>query len=251
MRSVIVVLMLLASSLASAVVWRHDATPAAVLALGAKFPAVGRVRPDGSATLIAPTWVLTAAHVGAIIKADSTVEFEGKRYAVKRVVLHPRGSADPARPNQPPEVDLALLELATPVTGIAPLALYRSTGEQDQALAIVGYGDFAAAGAPLVRTDGQRRAVMNAVADAGPKRLFFPFDAPPSGEPLEGMGAPGDSGGPALIKVGAGWQVAGVSSGAQGEPGAYGSTDIYVRVSSHLDWIDATLGAARPTNPRN
>jgi Trypsin len=242
---ILLVTICLAAATASAVVWRHDVPPAAALALGAKFPAVGRVRPDGSATLIAPTWVLTAAHVGAIIKADSTVEFEGKRYAVKRVVMHPKGIADPARPNQPPEVDLALLELATPVTGIAPLALHRAQDEMGKPLAIVGYGDFAAAGAPLVLTDGQRRAVMNAVADAGPKRLFFPFDAPPAGEPLEGMGAPGDSGGPALIEVGAVWQVAGVSSGSQGEPGAYGSTDIYVRVSSYLDWIDATLGAHR------
>jgi hypothetical protein len=226
---------------AHAVVWRHDVPAAKALDLGARFPAVGRVRPDGSATLVAPTWVLTAAHVGAIVTPDSTVEFEGRRYPIKRVVIHPQGVADPRRPNQPPEVDLSLIELATPVIGIAPLALHRLSDELHQPHAIVGYGDFGPAGTPLVRVDGARRAVMNKVADAGPYRLFFVFDAPPAGEPLEGMGAPGDSGGPALIEVKGAWEVSGVSSGSRGEPGAYESTDIYVRVSGYLGWIDSLM----------
>lgn len=244
MRNTLVILALLGSA-ASAVVWRADADPQAALALAAEHPAVGRVLPDGSATLIAPTWAITAGHVAAGLEPGSSLMFGGVAYPVKAIHVHPQGRPDPARRHQPPEVDLALVELAQPVVGIVPLAVHRGRAEQGAIAHLVGCGDFAPAGAALAHQDGRCRAVTNAVADAGPKRLFFPFDAPPAGSVLEGMGAPGDSGGPALIQADGKWQVAGVSSGSDGKPGAYGSTDIFVRVSSYLEWIDATL------SPRN
>lgn len=234
----------LGAGVASAVVWRHDAKPQQALELGARFAAVGRVHPDGSATLIAPRWALTAAHVAARAASGGEVEFAGRRYAVRRAVLHPLGHPDPRDPGRPPEVDLALLELAEPVVGVAPLALHRGDDELGKPHALVGFGDFGPSAATLRRGDGARRAVMNVVDDAGPRRLFFRFDAPPKGEPLEGMGAAGDSGGPALLEVDGAWVVSGVSSGADGKPGAYGSTDIYVRVSTHREWIEAKLAAA-------
>jgi hypothetical protein len=237
--------LLLAASLAgaaSAVVWRHDLTDALTAErLGYLLNPVARITPDGTGTLIAPTWVLTAAHVAARLEREGgAVMLAGKRYAVKRVVLHPQGRADPRFPNRPPEVDLGLLELAETAWGVAPIGVYRGRNELGQRALLVGYGDHGPAGAPLTRGDGLRRAVYNVVADAGPMRLFFPFDEPPGGDKFEGIGAAGDSGGPALIVEGGVSWVAGVSSGADGPPGAYGTTDIYARVSSHLDWIDAT-----------
>lgn len=225
---------------ASAVVWRHDAAPEAALALAAKHPAVGRVLPDGSATLIARQWAVTAAHVAERIAKDGELEFGSKRYAVRRVHIHPQGHG-PA--GQPPEVDLALVELATPVAGIEPVAIHRGRDELERVMTIVGCGDFGPARAPRTHQDGRCRAVTNAVADAGPKRLFFVFDAPPAGSPLEGIGVAGDSGGAALVEVGGAWQLAGVSSGGNGPPGAYGTEDIYTRVSTYADWIDRTLQA--------
>lgn len=241
MRTLIVFVTLLGTLAAPAVVWRHDADPKAVLALAKEIPAVGRVLPDGSATLIAPTWAITAAHVAERLAKGSELEFGGKRYAVSRVFIHPEGHG-PA--GQPPEVDLALVELATAVTGIAPLALHRGRAEQGLVMTIVGCGDFGSAGAKRQPQDGRCRAVTSTVIDAGPRRLFFDFDPPPGGTPLEGIGVAGDSGGPALVAVDGKPQVAGVSSGGDGPPGAYGSTDIYTRVSSYLDWIDATRSAA-------
>lgn len=228
---------------ASAVVWRHDLRSGApVESLGSHYPAVAQIAPDGTGTLISPTWVLTAAHVATrVARHGGSVLLEGKRYAVKRAVIHPQGNTDPRFPNRPPEVDLGLLELSAPAWGIAPIGVYRETDEMGKTLTIVGYGDFGPAGAPLARADGIRRAVQNVVADVGPLRLFLPFDAPPGGEQREGIGAAGDSGGPALIgKDGVTW-VAGVSSGADGPPGAYGTVDIYTRVSAHLEWIDVAI----------
>lgn len=224
---------------AAAIVIRHDATDAAALTLGESFAAVGRVVPDGGCTLIAPTWVVTAAHVAASLPAGATVVFGDRTYGVKRVVVHPEGGA---QPGVPPEVDLALLELAAPVQGVAPMPLYRAREELGATLVIVGYGDFGTPKARLQRTDGRRRAATNVVVDAGPRRLFMTFDAPPGGTALEGVGGPGDSGGPALIEVGGVWHVAGISSASMdGRPGQYGVTDVYTRVSTYLAWIDQAL----------
>ncbi|HXB55651.1 MAG TPA: trypsin-like serine protease [Vicinamibacteria bacterium] len=235
-------LLLLTSAPSSmAIVERHDRDDGQYLKLGARFDAVGEVEPDGSGTLVASRWVLTAAHVAAGRGGATAVKFGERRYRVKRAVLHPLGTA--AR-DRPPEVDLALLELETPVDGIAPLEIYRSHDEAGRTAFIVGWGDYGKGGTALTHTDHRRRAATNQVSDAGPRRLFFSFDAPPAGTDLEGVCGPGDSGGPALLESGGRVLVAGVSSAADGPPGNYGLTDIFVRVSAYADWIDKTIHAS-------
>lgn len=235
-----------------AVVWRADAPKGAEFELVPKLDAVGRIEKGGVATLIATDWAITAAHVAERLVAGDRILWKGQPYAIARVVLHPQGKADPARPRTPPEVDLALIRLAEPVppsvaTGVMP---NRATDELGKMLVIAGYGDFGPTGTPLAREDGRLRAVENEVADAGPLRLFLPFDAPPAGLPLEGIGAAGDSGGPA-ISFGPffGMKLMGVSSGADGPPGAYGTVDVYTRVSSHIAWLEEVAGAFREIEP--
>jgi hypothetical protein len=160
---------------------------------------------------------------------------------VKRAWIHPQGTA---AGNRPPEVDLALLELESPVDGIEPLAINRGRDEAGRTAFLVGVGDYGKAGQPLAPTDHRTRAATNTVTDAGPMRLFFAFEAPPQGTDLEGVSGPGDSGGPALLERDGGIVVAGVSSGADGPPGRYGLTDIYTRVSTHADWIDRMIQAS-------
>jgi secreted trypsin-like serine protease len=58
---------------------------------------------------------------------------------------------------------------------------------------------------------------------------------------LEGVGGPGDSGGPAYIKTDEGLFVAGVSSYGEW---LYGDFDHYARVSTHADWIEETMKEA-------
>ena len=222
-----------------AVVIRHDRSDGDTVTLGRRFAMTGRVRPDGGCTLIAPTWAVTAAHVAARLRPGAIVEFEGTPYTVKRVVAHPEATG-PA--GAPPEVDLALLELTAAVKGVEPVALYKGRDELGQTAVIVGYGDFGVAGAPFRRTDGTRRAVSNRIDDAGPKRVFLTFDAPPSGVALEGVGGPGDSGGPALVELDGRLVLVGVSSASMnGKPGAYGVVDVYTRISSYVDWIERTM----------
>ena len=66
--------------------------------------------------------------------------------------------------------------------------------------------------------------------------------APPAGSEMEGVGGPGDSGGPALVEESGRYFVAGISSASMnGRPGTYGVTDVYTRVSSYVDWIEKTM----------
>ncbi len=236
--STLAVLCLQAASL-HAVVIRHDWSDADAVTLGRRFVAAGRVRPDGGCTLIAPTWAVTAAHVAARLRPGAIVEFDAAPYTVKRVVAHPDASGPEGAP---PEVDLALLELTTAVKDVEPVGLYKAREELGLTAFIVGYGDYGLAGAPFQRTDGRRRAVTNKIDDAGPKRIFLTFDAPPSGLTLEGVGAPGDSGGPALVEVSGRLVLIGVSSASMnGKPGTYGVVDVYTRISSYVDWIERTI----------
>jgi hypothetical protein len=222
-----------------AVVIRHDKSDADAVALGSRFAAAGRVVGDGGCTLITPSWAVTAAHVAARLRPGSMVEFGGTPYTVKRVIAHPDASG-PA--GAPPDVDLALIEFTAPVAGVQPIPLYKERDELGRPAFIVGYGDYGVAGASLQGTDGKRRAVTNEIHDVGPKRVFMTFDAPPSGSALEGVGAPGDSGGPAFIELNGRLQLVGVSSASMnGKPGSYGVVDVYTRISSYVDWIEKTI----------
>lgn len=238
-RSFTVAVLCLAAAPLQAIVVRHDTSDTEALALGRRFVAAGRVMPDGGCTLVTPTWAVTAAHVAARLRAGSIVEFEGRPYPVKRVIAHPDASG-PA--GAPPEVDLALLELTSAIEGIPPAPLYEGRDELGKAVFIVGYGDYGIANAPFRRADGKRRAATNRIDDAGPKRIFMRFDAPPSGSTLEGVGAPGDSGGPAFVEADGRLFLAGVSSASMdGKPGAYGVVDVYTRISTYADWIEKTI----------
>jgi hypothetical protein len=223
----------------AAVVIRHDRTDDDALALGARFSAVGRVLPDGGCTLVAATWAVTAAHVAVSFVPGGEVQFGERPYRVKRTVIHPDGHA---QKGVPPEVDLALIELVEPVVGIVPLPIYEGRAELGKTLSIVGNGDFGNPRDGIRRSDGQRRAVTNVVNDAGPRRLFMRFDEPPAGVEHEGVGAAGDSGGPALIDEDGRVHLAGVSSGSMdGKPGQYGVTDVYTRVSTYVPWIRGVM----------
>jgi hypothetical protein len=222
-----------------AVVIRHDRSDEDALRLGKRFNAVGSVLPDGGCTLIAPTWIITAAHVAAQIPHDGQIRFGDKLYTVKRVFIHPEGAGSRG---VPPEVDLALVELAEAVKEIKPVDLYRGHEELGKTVFVVGYGDYGNPQTGLKHSDGRRRAVTNVVDDAGPRRIFLTFDAPPKGTEYEGIGAPGDSGGPAIAEQGDKLLLVGVSSASMnGRPGQYGVTDVYTRVGSYIDWIKRVM----------
>ena len=74
------------------------------------------------------------------------------------------------------------------------------------------------------------------------QRLLRRLLAGGTGTELEGVSAPGDSGGPALIRKDDAWLVAGLSSPHQeGSPGQYGAMNGFTRVSTFTGWIEKII----------
>ncbi|GJM20623.1 MAG: hypothetical protein DHS20C15_05380 [Planctomycetota bacterium] len=221
---------------------RHDRSLTQAEDLAAEFPAAVRVEGDGSGTLIGPRWVLTAAHVlDGMSPFASRVYVNGRAYAVQDAYPHPKGVMSVF--DEPPEVDLALLYLAEAVEGVEPIALHREADGVGREVILVGHGDHALAGQEVYMPDGVARAATNVVdrVDAD-GRLLLKLDR--DGTELEGVGAPGDSGGPLLLRDDEGVRLLGVSSGGFGPMGDYGMQDVYASVPVHLAWIETTQRAA-------
>jgi hypothetical protein len=235
---------------AGAIVIRHDRDDAAYRELAKPYSMVCRVG-AGQGTLIDPHWVLTAAHVAdALPRPEATVTCGGRAVPVAAVRLHPDYAVEGRHR------DLALVQLAEPVTETAMAHLYEGSDEEGRRVTFVGDGHTATGltGVPEPRPGAPRvlRAAHNRVAAVRPGWLDFTFDAPPNGEALEGISGPGDSGGPALIALAGVHYVIGVSAANTGEPHcAYGTTEHYSRVSDELPWIRAVMaGKIEEDGPR-
>jgi hypothetical protein len=204
---------------------------------------------NGLGTLIAPRWVLTAAHVAENFapghrRNRSTgrhfVTIMGKNYQVNRVVLHPDYRRMPSR-----AADIALVELGEPVSNHRYVELYRTQDEKGQRVVFVGSGYFGTGLTGPIRSDRMLRAATNRVASVDDRILYFRFDPPDSEDAteLEGINGPGDSGSGALIERNGRLYIAGVSccQDFDSTEGLYGVTEIYPRVSYYAEWIDAVI----------
>jgi len=260
------------SAPASAIIMRHDVDDRRYIELGEQrrgilvqlgLPAQDDHAPmlySGMGTLIAPDWVITAAHAAEYMQqnppANGTPQFvyyKGRGYAVASIILHPQYD------NEHYANDIALIHLARPVRAPELACLYEGTDELGKVVALVGSG-LAGNGrdGPRADPDGEIRGATVRVGAAEDTVITWRFRAP--GErgvtPLEGISGPGDSGGPALIQTAAGYCIAGVSSAQRIEvqtdanhhpverppgEGRYGVTEVYTRVSRFIPWIRATL----------
>jgi hypothetical protein len=98
----------LTASPGSAIVIRHDRADSLYRAAGEAIRAVCMVGRAGDATLISPTWALTAAHVVSGMRREKPVvrlNCSGRELSILRVVPHPDWR------DKGPH-DMALLELA-------------------------------------------------------------------------------------------------------------------------------------------
>lgn len=230
---------------ANSIVRRDDRSDSSYVALGTNFPAVCLINPGAAGTLIAPQWVITAGHVGEgliLTQSKPLLEFAGRQYAIQEIFVHPCGV-------NPPAHDMALFKLAKPVPDVTPLELYRGRNESGQVAFIVGLGYQGTGRTGPVQHDSWdkvRRAATNVVESADEFWITFVFDPPPNGTDLEGIGGPGDSGGPSVIEVDGTYYLIGISSGGSdknkdGINGTYGDWDRHSRVSTEIPWIEATM----------
>ncbi len=254
----------LSSSLLGATT-RDDTPDSGYRALGVapEYASVGRLVNswgyNGSATLIAPDWILTAAH--SLVAADSaTFTLNGVSYISTELFLHPSWQSG----NPLAGYDFGLVHLSTPILGVTPAALNIASVELGQVGTFVGYG-LTGTGLTGYRTlDNQKRAVQNMIdGDFGNPSLVLgadfdnPHNAADSGfgssDPLalEGAVAPGDSGGGVFITVGSQTSLAGVISFVADTDGRsnsdYGDVSGFGLVSQAYPWI-ATVVPEPSTN---
>jgi hypothetical protein len=240
-----------------AVTVRDDVPDGNYLALGASadYAAVGTVasRYTGSGILIAPDWVLTAAH-NILASSSGSFTINGTTYTADGLFRNP--GYQPANPMA--GYDFGLMHLSSSVSSIMPALLFTGSSELGQIGTFVGFG-FTGTGLTGYRTlDNQKRAFQNMIdGDFGNPSLVMgcDFDNPASsadnvfGDPtplsLEGCVAPGDSGGGVFITTGSQTYLAGVISFVAASDGNansdYGDLSGYGRVAAVLPWITSTI----------
>lgn len=231
------------STTAQAIMRRHDVADDEYIVAAEDFPAVVDLLEPGDclATLVAPAWLLTAAHCAEVLQLPHTIRIGGRDHDVEGVVCE-RGYDGQIN-------DIALVHISPPVSDVISIPLYRDADEVGQTVTFVGRGDSGTGldGQRAAVNDGRTRRATNRIEETSKRWLEILFDSPGTAgaTELEGISGDGDSGGPAFVGTGDGLRLVGVSSwqaGSEKKIGLYGAREFYTRVSRHTDFVDETTG---------
>ena len=246
----VVALWLLFLPTASGIIIRDDLPDSDYVVADSDYPALVDLieRGDCTATLVHESYLLTVAHCAAEVNAGKVLQVNGVAYTVAEVILHPQWN------RRRDEYDIALVRLSEPVQGVAPLPIYRGPEETGSVITLVGRGDSGTGvrGERGASNDGKLRKCTNIVSQVNEHFIEILFERP--GEkgvtPLEGVGAAGDSGGPAFIEVDGVSHIAGLNSWGDGPRGVrvgqYGAYDYQTRVTQYLEWLDSVVDFPDP-----
>lgn len=230
------------------IIIRHDVEDSAYLKFANELPVTKSVvrynSTDVAGTLISDQWILSAAHVGETIIEGQKLILDKDSLEVEKIIIHP-GWLEHGRPE-----DIALIKLKKRIQNATTVNFYRDKDELNKEVIIVGNGDFGTGLTGPKGNDGKFRAATNLVDESTEYYLKWKFDDPRKNPDrvtkMEGISGPGDSSGPAFIKLNGKYFIAGISSGqstkaTNGKEGLYGVTEYYTRVSSYIKWIQRTI----------
>lgn len=265
-RSLGLAVLLAACATAGAVVVRDDVDDDQYRMPASELPALVDMPGEGHGVLIAPSWVVTAAHTLPMHGRLESVVLDGRSREVADVVVHPgyrtlpQSLIDQAMASGEAMLivvalagsdDIALIRLKQPVEDIVPVGLYHGDDEAGHVVKLLGKG-ATGTGATGHDPGGPNRTALrrafNRVTSAHERWLCYVFDAPPAAIPLEGALGNGDSGGPLLIETDGQWRLAGLGAWKvvagdvrTARPGRYGQTTCNVRLSHYADWIEDVM----------
>lgn len=256
--------LLAVSSSASAIVIRHDVKDSHYRVPAPEFPALVDMPGEGHGVLIAPQWVITAAHAITWQTDIKHVSINGVPRDVDRIFIHPGYKSPPQelidqalatwdwtllRVFLASSDDIALIRLAKPVKDISSVKLNKSDDEVGQIVKIIGKGATGDGVMGYEFSDPHRtelRRAYNKVTSAHGRWLCYTFDEPSNALPLEGGSGSGDSGGPILMMAENNWLLAGMTSWSDPQstnrtPGRYGQITCGVHLSHYSTWIESVI----------
>jgi chymotrypsin len=259
----LIVELCLQCSVAGAITIRDDTPDAKYRVAEGFFPALADLPIEGHGTLIAPQWVVTAAHAtvwehiayvtvaGTQRPVDRIVVNSGYRKPPMKFLMGYDGDAAPLEAALAESDDIALIHLTEPVLDVKPVPIYRGSDELGNVVEIIGKGatgNGLTGEAPNASHRGELRRAYNRIVSAEGRWLGYRFDAPPNAMPLEGVLGHGDSGGPVLMQVNGHWTLVGLADRAfwvgplsKFKQGIYGQMFFNTRVSHYASWLDEVM----------
>ncbi len=202
-------------------------------------------------SLIADSWVLTAAHCvdpapSHIFYGSYDLSSGGSRVAVEKAYPHPMYDEETVNN------DIALLQLKTPITSIDPIRLSTALPTDGTVMESAGWGNMSIY--TSVYPDELREVSLPVVnfdqCDASYEGLtdnMFCAGSMQGGKDT----CQGDSGGPLIVQRGARYVLGGIVSFGGSDTQACGAANypgVYTRVNNYIGWIESHTGSLYDEN---